>query len=293
MALLSRKKRYFFVKVLGLLSIIRWPNVLFTALTQYIAAIYIFTPNKGHWEVLKDFELHFIIAASTFIVAAGFIINSFYDLEKDLINRPHKALFDRIVSKSFCLNTYFVLNAIGLAFAFFASWRVFLFFFAFSFGLWFYSHKLQKLPVIREFTASILSVLAVFSIVLYYQHINWIMLLYGGIFMSLLMNREIIKNLKYIDGDIAVGNRSISTKWGEKVSKNIFGTISVVMVGLLLCFYHASVGHYVMAYTMFMSFLILLSWGILMTSNRKKQLFWAHRLYKIMMAVSALYLIVH
>ena len=293
MSLLSRKNRYFFVKVLGLLSIIRWPNVLFTALTQYIAAIYIFTPNKGHWEVLKDFQLHFIVAASAFIVAGGFIINSFYDLEKDLINRPHKALFDRIVSKSFCLNTYFVFNFIGLALALFVSWRVFIFFGAFTFGLWFYSHKLQKIPVIRELTASILSVLSVFSIVLYYHHINWVMVLYGALFMCLLLNREILKNLKNIDGDIAVGNQSISTHWGEKVSKNIFGTVSVIMVGLLLCFHHASEGHYVMIYTLFMSLVILLSWGILMTSNRKKQLFWAHRLYKIMMAASALYLIVY
>jgi 4-hydroxybenzoate polyprenyltransferase len=293
LALLSRKKRFFLVKVLGLLSIIRWPNVLFTVLAQYIAAIYIFTPSKGHWEVLKDFELHFIVLASSFIVAAGFIINSFYDLEKDLINRPHKALFDRIVSKSFCLNTYFVLNGLGLIFAFFASWRVFIFFAAFSFGLWFYSHKLKKITIVRELTASILSVLSVFSIVLYYQHINWIILLYGGLFMCMLLNREIIKNLKNIDGDIAVGNKSISTQWGVKVSKNIFGTVSVIMVGALLTFHHASEGNYVLAYTLLISLLILLSWGILITSNRKKQLFWAHRLYKIMMAASVLYLIVY
>lgn len=293
MALLSRKKRYFIVKVLGLLSIIRWPNVLFTALAQYIAAVYVFTPNRGHWEVLKDVELHFIVAASAFIVAGGFIINSFYDLEKDLINRPHKTLFDRIVSKSFCLNTYFVFNAIGLSFALLASWRVLVFFSVFAFGLWFYSHKLQKLPVIRELTASILSVLSVFSIVLYYQHMNWIMVLYGTLFMCLLLNREIIKNLKNIEGDIAVGNSSISTHWGEKVSKNIFGSVSVITVGLLLGFYHASTGHYVMAYTMCMSVIILLSWSILITHTRKKQLFWAHRLYKIMMALSVLYLVVY
>jgi 4-hydroxybenzoate polyprenyltransferase len=275
------------------LSIIRWPNVLFTALSQYIAAIYIFTPNKGHWEVLKDFQLHFMVAASAFIIAGGFIINSFYDLEKDLINRPHKALFDRVVSKSFCLNTYFVLNGIGLVFSVFASWRVFLFFAFFAFALWFYSHKLQKLPIIRELTAAILSVLSVFSIVLYYQHINGIMILYGSLFLCMLLNREIIKNLKNIEGDVAVGNSSISTHWGKKVSKNIFGTVSVIMVGIVLCFYHASDGHYVLAFTLFISVMLMLTWGILVTSNRKKQLFWAHRLYKIMMAASVLYLIVY
>ena len=234
-----------------------------------------------------------MVAASAFIIAGGFIINSFYDLEKDLINQPHKTLFDRVVSKAFCLNTYFVLNGVGLVFAFFASWRVFLFFAFFAFALWFYSHKLQKLPVVRELTAAILSVLSVFSIVLYYQHVNWIMILYGSLFLCMLLNREIIKDLKNIDGDIAVGNSSISTHWGGKVSKNIFGTVSVIMVGALLCFYHASDGHYILAYTLFISVILLLTWGILITSNRKKQLFWAHRLYKIMMAVSVLYLIVY
>ena len=293
MAVLSRKNRLILIKVFGLLSIIRWPNVVFTALAQYVAAVYVFTPNRTWWSVLSELNLHLLVASSVFIVAAGFIINSFYDFEKDLINRPHKTLFNRVVSKEFCLTTYFVFNSIGLALAFAASWRVLLFFSAFSFWLWFYSHKVQKIPVLREIVASTLSVVAVFSVALYYKHFTWIMVIYGAIIMTTLFNREIIKDLKNITGDIAVGNESISTRWGEKTSKNLVGLVSVIMVGLLLVFYHFSLGDYTLYFTIGMSFMTLLAWGILTTSKRKKAMFWAHRIYKIMMAVSILYLIIY
>lgn len=292
MATLSRQKRLFLVKLLGLLSIIRWPNVLFTGLAQYVSAVYIFTPNKSSWLVIKDFELHFIVAATAFIVAAGFIINSFYDFEKDLINRPHRTLFNRVVSKEFCLTTYFIFNAIGLAFSLLASWRVFLFFGAFIFWLWFYSHKLQKIPVVREIIASILSVVSVFSIALYYQYVSGLIVLFAGLILSMLINREIIKDLKNMDGDIAVGNHSIATLWGKRVSKNIIGLISVVMVALALTFYHYTSGSYALAFVIFISFATLVSWGILTTTKGKRSLFWVHRVYKIMLAISILYLVV-
>ncbi len=293
MAVVSRKVRYFLFKVFGLLSIVRWPNVLFTIITQYIAAVYIFAPNKRYWAILKDFELHFIVASSAFIIAAGFIINSFYDYEKDLVNRPHKTLFDRVVSKEFCLNTYFVLNGIGLFFAALASWRVLLFFSVFAFGLWFYSHKLQKLPIIREVTASILSVLSVFSIVLYYQQLNLVMVIYGSFYMCLLLNREIIKNLRNIEGDIVVGNSSISTVWGSKTSKHIFGIVSVLMGLLAYSFYVISDGSYVVEFVVTTSIILLVTWLLLITAKTQRQYQIAHSLYKLQMAISVLYLMIY
>ena len=161
----------------------------------------------------------------------------FYDLEKDLINRPHKALFDRIVSKSFCLNTYFVLNAIGLAFAFFASWRVFLFSSRSVLVCGFTHTNYRSFPLSESLRHPYFLCWQFLALCCITNISTGLCCCMVASFMSLLMNRENIKNLKNIDGDIAVGNRSISTKWGEKVSKNIFGTISVVMVGLLLCFY--------------------------------------------------------
>lgn len=293
MAFLSRKKRYFLVKVFGLMSIIRWPNVVFTAFAQYVAAIYVFTPNKGHWDVLKDLELHLIVAATAFIIAAGFIINSFYDFEKDLINRPHKTLFNRVVSKEFCLKTYFVLNFIGLTLSLLASYRVLIFFSAFAFGLWFYSHKLQKFPVVREITASILSVLSVFSIVLYYQHFNFIMVLYGMLFMGILLNREIVKNIKNLEGDKAVGNDSISTRWGVGNSKLIFSLVSAVIIGMSFAYTYFSSDPYALVFSIIISATTVVAGLFLIGNVNQKKLFWSHQLYKVLMVISVLYWMVY
>ncbi len=119
------------------------------------------------------------------------------------------------------------------------------------------------------------------------------MIVYGAIIMTVLFNREIIKDLKNITGDIAVGNESISTRWGVKTSKNLVGLVSVIIVGLLLVFYHFSKGDYTLYFTIGMSFTTLIAWGILTTSKRKKAMFWAHRLYKLMMAAAILYLIIY
>ncbi|MCB9261448.1 MAG: UbiA family prenyltransferase [Flavobacteriales bacterium] len=271
-----------------MLSIIRWPVLLFTALVQYVTAIYVFTPNKNHWEVLADYELHFIVLSTAFMLAAGFIINSFYDFEKDLINRPDKTLFNRVVSKEFCLNTYLVFNGLGLIFSALASWRVLLFFAAFAFWLWFYSHKLQKIPVVREVVAVVLSVVSVFSIALYYQYWHWIMPIFGAFFTCILFNREIIKDLKNHDGDMAVGNQSISTKWGRRAAKAFFSTISFLAIMLLLSFYKVSEGKYALHFAVGISAIVVFS-TILLLINKKPNT--THIAYKLILFMSVLYLI--
>ena len=102
----KRSQKIFFIKIIALLSIVRWYNILITAVAQYVTAIYVFSPDQSTWEILMNWDLHLIVLATSLIIAAGYIINSFYDLEKDLINRPEQTIFGRLVSKSFCLYCY-------------------------------------------------------------------------------------------------------------------------------------------------------------------------------------------
>ena len=85
-----------------------------------------------------------IVLASATAIASGYIINNFYDSEKDLINRPNKSMLDRLVGRRTKLNFYFILNFLSLLSALFVSYKAALFFFLFIFGIWFYSHKLKK-----------------------------------------------------------------------------------------------------------------------------------------------------
>jgi 4-hydroxybenzoate polyprenyltransferase len=88
------------LKIVALFSVVRWYNILLTIIAQYISAfIFVRKAHLSYEHILLDFKLHGIVLASVFSIAAGFIINNFYDFEKDLINRPHNALFHRMISK--------------------------------------------------------------------------------------------------------------------------------------------------------------------------------------------------
>ncbi len=222
-----QKRDSVYLKIVALLSSVRWKNVLFTVGAQYIAFLFAFNTKENIFQSLSEVKVHLIIASTAFILAGGYIINNFYDVEKDLINRPHRTHFQNLVSRGFKLNFYLLLNFIGLSIALFASWRIFLFFLAYSSLLWFYSHKLSRMVLVRELTASFLTVLVFFSLVIYYQVMSLPFFLYGMSLFFLLFAREIYKDIIWLKGDVVQGYESIATSTGTEVSKRIFQVILI------------------------------------------------------------------
>ena len=94
-------------KVLSLLSVIRGYNILVLIAAQYLAAIFIFSPQKSLQNVLFDSHFLYIVIASICVVASGYIINNFYDVKVDRINRPLKTGLDNYVKQSTRLKLYF------------------------------------------------------------------------------------------------------------------------------------------------------------------------------------------
>lgn len=210
------------------MSSVRWKNVLFTAIAQYIAFLFAFNTKENIFHSLGEIKVHLIILSTAFILAGGYIINNFYDVEKDLINRPHRTRFQNLVSRGFKLNFYLFLNFIGLCIALYASGRIFIFFTIYAFALWFYSHKLSRMVLIRELAASFLTVLVFFSLVLYYQNFNLTFFLYGTNLFFVLFAREIYKDIIWMKGDIVQGYESIATKIGVDTTKRIFQVILII-----------------------------------------------------------------
>lgn len=232
-----QKRDSVYLKLIALMSAVRWKNVLFTAGAQYIAFLFAFNTKENIWHSLAEVKVHLIIASTAFILAGGYIINNFYDVEKDLINRPHRTRFQNLVSGGFKLNFYLLLNFIGLSIALFASWRIFLFFFCYGTLLWFYSHKLSKIVLIREFTASFLTVLVFFSLTIYFKTMTLSFFLYGMNLFFVLFAREIYKDIIWLKGDVVQGYESIATSAGLEMSKRIFQVIlisSIIVDGVFL-----------------------------------------------------------
>lgn len=113
-----------------------------------------------------------LVLASAAAIAGGYIINNFYDSEKDLINRPQKSMLDRLVSQNTKLSFYFVLNFVAVIMASYVSFRAVVFFSVYIFGIWFYSHKLKKMPFVGNLTSAVLTITPFFVVFIYYKTLS-------------------------------------------------------------------------------------------------------------------------
>lgn len=212
---------------MSLFSVVRGYNIPVIVLAQYLSALFILAPEKKPFDILLDLNLFIIVLASSLTIASGYIINTFYDSKKDLINRPNKSMLDRLVSQKTKLNVYFTLNFIVAFLAIFVSWRACLFFSVYIFLIWYYSHRIKKYPIIGNLTAAILAVLPFFAILLYYKNLYEVIFGHACFLFLLLLIREMIKDLENIKGDLVNDYKTIPIIYGEEVSKKIITALTI------------------------------------------------------------------
>ncbi|MCB0485333.1 MAG: geranylgeranylglycerol-phosphate geranylgeranyltransferase [Flavobacteriaceae bacterium] len=276
------KNYSFFYKFLSLLSVVRGYNIAVIVLAQYLASIFIFAPEKSLKTTLLDLDLYFIVLATICVVASGYIINNFYDADKDLINRPQKTKIDSIVTQKTKLTIYFILNFLGFGFGFLVSWKAAVFFAIYIFLIWFYSHKLRSYPLVKLFSAAILSLLPFFAIFVYYKNFSTIIFTHASFLFFVLLIRELIKDLESIKGDIVSDYVTIPIKYGEHFTKMLITLITFfTLPPIYFLMKYPEIGY--MRYYFYFSILLLLVFEIfLWRSKNKKDYLILHTLLKIL-----------
>lgn len=228
--MLSRKNKLLLLKIVSLFSVVRGYYIPVIVLAQYLSAIFILSPEKRALTVIVDFNLFFIVLASTLTIASGYIINSFYDSKKDLINRPNKSKLDRLVSQKTKLNVYFTLNFVTAFIALFVSFKAVLFFSVYIFLIWFYSHKIKKMAIYGNLMAAFLAVLPFFAILLYYKNFYEVIFFHASFLYILLLIKEMIKDLENLKGDFANNYKTIPIVYSEQISKKIITILSILSI---------------------------------------------------------------
>ena len=261
-------------------SVVRGYNILIVVIAQYLTSIYILAHDKPLRQVVFDLSLLMLILASSATIAGGYIINNFYDSEKDLINRPQKSMLDRLVSQNTKLSFYFVLNLLAVIMASFVSFKAVLFFSVYILAIWFYSHKLKKLPIIGNLTSAILTITPFFAIFLYYRNFESVIFVHASFLFLMISMRELTKDLENLKGDLALNYKTIPVVYGEKASKimlTILGVFTLIPIYFLINKYDLGI----MDYFFYLSvalivFLVLLLWK----SNTKTQYLLLHNILK-------------
>lgn len=275
--------RVVIVKIISLLSLVRWYNILLVASAQFLASVYIINEPNQWKSVLLDAQLLILVLSSAFLIAAGYIINGFYDSEKDLINKPDVALFNQIVSKPFRLYCYFTFNIIGVFLAFLVNIEIVIFHFLFSFGLWLYSHKFKKMLFIGNLAGTFLSIVPFFSVSIYYHTITPFILLYVGFVFLIELSREIIKDIVAMKGDLIMGYKTLPVSFGIKKTKWILFLLQLLTISIPFFLYVIKGVSVIMLYFLFSAFLISASMGIMILTEEEKNYSIVNTIYKIIL----------
>ena len=276
----TRSKKRLLLKILSFISVVRGYNILVLVIAQYLTSMFILAPEHPLGQVLFDPNLFFLVLSTASVVAAGYIINNFYDSEKDLINRPQKTMLDRFVSQRTKLSVYFILNLAGIFFASYVSFRAVVFFSIYIFVIWFYSHRLKKILFVNNLVASVLTITPFFAVFVYYKNFETVIFVHATFLYLIIVMRELVKDLENMKGDLVQGYRTIPIVYGERLSKSLLtglAVLSSVPVYLLIRFFEIGRMDIFFYGVFFLLFIFLL---ILYFSKAKWQYLLLHNLLK-------------
>lgn len=227
-------------------QLIRWRNLLIVFLTQWFIWQCVIHPMAG-WSVVPVFldAVHFLMLSlsTVCIAAAGYIINDYFDVKIDVINRPQKVIIDKVISRRAAILWHSLFNVIGFLLAFYLAWRlgnykVVIIQLVCTVLLWFYSTTFKRQFVTGNVVVALLTgltvmILAVFEPALY-PHINFryflteqgrllvnpfgVIAVYTYFAFMLTWMREVVKDMEDFKGDAEEGCVTMPIKIGLQQS---------------------------------------------------------------------------
>lgn len=233
-------------------KLIRWPNLLFIVLTQVLFYYLVFgsvqqTPHFAHalfaWLVL----------ASVLIAAAGYIINDYFDLHIDVLNKPQKVVIDNSIKRRWAIVLHLVLSAAGVAISFYVSYKTRVLLIGPAnllsvFLLWFYSTTFKCKPLVGNVLIALLTAWVIFVIYFFTgadflkltsvpfneQKLFKLAVVYAGFAFITTLLREAVKDLEDMAGDAALKCRTMPLAWGVPATKMYAFVWLVVTVSSLV-----------------------------------------------------------
>ncbi|MBA3674068.1 MAG: geranylgeranylglycerol-phosphate geranylgeranyltransferase [Chitinophagaceae bacterium] len=265
------------------LKLIRWPNIIFIGLTQCLF-FYCILPfvYKGMQEIsLTTNIFYLLVTASICIAAAGYIINDYFDINIDLVNKPRKLIIEKYIKRRWAIVLHLCLSFIGFIISCYVGYKlrnIYIPFFNLVSiaALWFYSTTFKKKLLVGNVVISLLTawVILVITVVEYKLNrtddVNTFVLprlikvsfLYAGFAFIISLIREVVKDMEDIRGDVKYGCNTMPIVWGIPVSKVFAAVWLVVLTGgvAILQFYVLQLGWWLSAVYCILLIIIPLVW---------------------------------
>src|SRR5690606_1532070 len=103
---------------------IRFQNLIIVALTHLLVRL-MWIGAKSEWRrILHDADLYLILFSTLLIAAAGYIINDYFDVKIDIVNKPHRVIIGRYLKRRMAIGTHQLFSILGVAFGLLVSYKV-------------------------------------------------------------------------------------------------------------------------------------------------------------------------
>lgn len=236
------------------LQLIRWPNLVFIILTQALFEYCIYRQvYAGDVPGHNTFQFLLLVTASVLIAAAGYIINDYFDINIDLVNKPAKTILTRKISRRWAIVWHLGLSAAGIictaiAVNFFSRWYLVVANIICVVLLWFYSARFKKDPLVGNIVVSLLTAwtimiifLSKYSLVNAFGNIDEgqvrlfrFAILYAGFAFVISLIREAVKDIEDMPGDEKFGCKTMPIAWGINATKIYIIVWLTILVAVLL-----------------------------------------------------------
>lgn len=203
----------------GFFKIVRWKNLLIIAISQYLTAIFLIGPRAVFKQYLADSNLFFICLGTIMIAAAGYIINDYYDVKIDYINKPKKVIVGTLLKRRVAMFIHSGLNVLGIIAGIIVSLKIGVINLIASVWLWGYSNQLKRMPFIGNLSVALMSGMAIAIIGIHYQPESTVVYVYAVFAFFISLIREIVKDLEDVKGDATFGCKTLPVIWGIRPTK--------------------------------------------------------------------------
>jgi len=243
--------------LVAFLRLVRTLNLVFIAFTQLLFLYCVVIPvfqQANMPLVIPIPQIVILVIASVLIAAGGYIINDYFDLNIDQVNKPGKLVVEKLIKRRWAIVWHFVLSAAGILLSVYVAWKTRIWWLAPAniccvIALWFYSTTFKRKLLSGNIIISLLTAWTVMVVgfMIHYKVIKTpglsalvqaskimrITFLYAGFAFIISLIREVIKDIEDMAGDAKYGCRTMPIVWGVNVSKVFTGTWIIVLVAAL------------------------------------------------------------
>lgn len=244
--------------LVAFLRLVRTLNLVFIAFTQLLFLYCVIIPvfqQAGMPLVIPMHLFVLLVTASVLIAAGGYIINDYFDLNIDQVNKPGRLVVEKIIKRRWAILWHWILSAAGILLSTYIAWKARVWWLAPAnlacvIALWFYSTTFKRKLLSGNIIISLLTAWTVMVVgfIIHYRIIKTpglqtmveaskimrITFLYAGFAFIISLIREVIKDIEDMAGDEKYGCRTMPIVWGVNVAKVFVATWLIVLVAALV-----------------------------------------------------------